>query len=64
MTAEYNGGSAISQLCLCPEDISSGMYDDSTLSESSSDPLLNINVRPKEPLELCARSLTHLIGVC
>jgi hypothetical protein len=50
MTVEYNGGSAIGQLCLCPEDVSSGMYDDSPSSESSADLLLNTNVSPKDCL--------------
>jgi hypothetical protein len=63
MNTEYSGVPAISQLCLRPKDISSGMYDDSTLSESSTDSLLNIDVRPEEPPELCAKLLTPFTGL-
>jgi hypothetical protein len=52
MIAEYNGGSATSELRLYHEDINHGMYTDSTTSESLADSLLNTNVRPKELLEI------------
>jgi len=43
MTAEYNGGSSISELHLYHEDISRGTYNDSTASECTADSLLNTN---------------------
>ena len=64
MTAEYNGGSSISELNLYHEDISHGIYNDSTASECTADSLLNTNVRPKELLEFGVRSLMPLTGSC
>jgi hypothetical protein len=63
MTTEYNSRSAIGQLCLCPKGISSKIRDNSTSSESLVELLLNTNIRPKELLEFCVKSLMPLTAL-